>query len=385
MLGTIDPRDRELARMLVKYSTKAKPGELVFIHCFGKDTLGIAAALVEETARAGAAPYLQITEPEIMRGFLRTANEGVLKRLARFEMKQMKDADCYIAVRGSDNIFELADVPRKQMSMYNRLIVKPVHMEERVKRTRWVVLRYPNTAMAQMAKQSTDTFADFFYQVCLTDYPYMAKAVKPLQRLMDKTNQVQITGPGKTDLSFSIKSIPSIPCCGDRNIPDGECFTAPVKDSVNGIVQFNAPTVSEGFGFDNITLHFEKGKIVKAAAADAAQTKRLNQILDQDAGARYVGEFSLAFHPHILEPMRDILFDEKIAGSFHMAMGQAYEEADNGNRSSVHWDMVCIQRPEYGGGEIWFDGQLVRKNGEFTRPDLRGLNRKAFGVATRKR
>ncbi|MGI8907474.1 MAG: aminopeptidase [Candidatus Sumerlaeaceae bacterium] len=376
MLGPIDPRDRQLAKTLLKYSTKAQPGELVFIMCSGLETLGLGAACVEEAARMGAAPYLQIVDPEIQRLLMHSGNEGVFRRLGRFELKQMKDADCFIGIRGTANAFELSDVPARQMEFNNRHIVKPVHLEERVKRTRWCVLRYPNPAMAQLAKQSTSAFADFYYRVCLVDYAEMARAVKPLQRLMERTSDVHIIGPGQTDLRFSIKDIPVIPCCGEMNIPDGECFTAPVRNSVNGTVQFNAPSVWEGTAYENLSLTFHDGKIVDATAADAAQTRRLNHVLDQDAGARFVGEFSIAFHPQILEPMRDILFDEKIAGSFHMAMGQAYDEASNGNKSTIHWDMVCIQRPEYGGGEIYFDGELVRRNGMFLPKELQGLNRR---------
>lgn len=375
MTINIDPRDRQLAQTLIRYSTKAQPGELVFIMCSGLETLSLGAACVEEATRAGAAPYLHIVEPQVQRLFLHGASEEVLKRLARFELKQMKDADCFIGIRGPGNIFETSDVPSEQMKLYNKFVVQPVHMEERLKRTRWVVLRYPNSAMAQLSKQSTAGFADFYYRACLIDYAQMARAVQPLHDLMQRTDQVHLKGPGATDLQFSMKGIPAIPCCGEMNIPDGECFTAPVRTSVNGVVQFNTPSVWEGTAFEDITLRFEKGRVTEATAADAAQTLRLNEILDQDAGARYVGEFSIAFHPEILEPMRDILFDEKIAGSFHMAMGNAYDEASNGNKSAVHWDMVCIQRPEYGGGEIYFDGQLIRKDGEFLPKELRPLNR----------
>jgi aminopeptidase len=190
---------------------------------------------------------------------------------------------------------------------------------------------------------------------------------------MEATDEVQIKGPD-TDLTFSIRGIPAVPCCGEMNVPDGECFTAPVRTSVNGTVRFNAPTVWEGHAFENICLRFKNGKVVDARAATSEQTRLLNQILDRDPGARYVGEFAVAFHPDIREPMRDILFDEKIAGSFHMALGQCYDEAPNGNRSAVHWDLVCIQRPDYGGGEMWFDGQLVRKDGLFTHKALKALN-----------
>lgn len=370
----IDSRDRKLAQMLVKYSVKAKPGELVFIQVSGSDALSLGAACVEEATRAGAAPYLHFVDAQIQRMFLNAANDSVLKRLAKFELKQMKDADCFIGIRGSANIFELSDVPGAKMESYTKHVVKPVHLEERVKRTRWVVLRYPNESMAQMASTSTEKFKKFYYDVCLVDYAKMARNVKPLQRLMDKTDHVRLTARG-TDIEFSIKGIPSIPCCGELNVPDGECFTAPVRTSVNGVVSFNAPTVWQGVAFDNVVLRFEKGKVVEATAGDAVQTRKLNEFLDQDAGARYLGEFALGFNPKILHPMRDILFDEKIAGSFHMALGQAYDEASNGNKSAVHWDMVCIQRPDYGGGEVWFDGKLIRKNGKFLPKDLTPLNR----------
>jgi len=371
----IEPRDQKLAKMLINYSVKAKAGELVFIQVSGYDALSLGAACVEEATRAGAAPYLHFVDAEIQRKFLQIADEKVFKRLARLELKQMKDADCFIGIRGSANIFESSDVPGKQMESYMRHIVKPVHLEERVKRTRWCVLRYPNESFAQMAGRSTESFRNFYYDVCLVDYEKMARDVKPLQQLMQKTDRVHLRGPG-TDLQFSIKGIPAIPCCGEMNVPDGECFTAPVRTSVNGTVSFNAPTVWQGSPFDSIVLTYEKGKVVEAIAADAAQTKKLNEILDQDPGARYLGEFSIAFNPKVLHPMRDILFDEKIAGSFHMALGQAYDEASNGNKSSVHWDMVCIQRPDYGGGEIWFDDKLIRKDGKFVVKELAGLNPK---------
>jgi len=160
-------------------------------------------------------------------------------------------------------------------------------------------------------------------------------------------------------------------CKGDRNIPDGEVFSCPVKNSINGRIQFNTPTLYSGTKFENVCLEFKDGKVVKAMSNN---TRRLNEILDTDPGARYTGEFSLGFNPYILNPLCDILFDEKIAGSLHLTPGQAYEECDNGNRSAVHWDMVLIQRPEWGGGEIWFDGELIRKNGMFVPKDLQRLN-----------
>ena len=378
MPSPIDPRDRELARLLVRHSTKAAAGELVFINCVGADTLPLGTAVAEEVVRAGAAPFLHLAEPHIIRNIVTAASEQTIRRMARFELKQMKDADCFIGIRGPANAFEMSDVPRQQMDMYSRLLVHPVHLQERVKHTRWVVLRYPNAAMAQMAQMSTEGFAEFYYRVCCLDYARMARAAQPLKELMEATDEVHITGPG-TDLRFSIRNIPAIPCCGEMNIPDGECFTAPVRNSINGTVQFNTPTLWEGAGYENVALTFAKGRVVEARGADDEQTRRLNAVLDQDPGARYVGEFAIGFHPHVRNAMRDILFDEKIAGSFHMALGQCYDEASNGNRSAVHWDLVCIQRPECGGGEIRFDGKVIRKDGLFTVPALKKLNPENLG------
>jgi aminopeptidase len=218
---------------------------------------------------------------------------------------------------------------------------------------------------------STEAFEKFYFDVCLLDYKALLPAMNALKKLMDKTDRVHIKGPG-TDLRFSIKGINSVICGGNYNIPDGEVFTSPVRDSVEGQISYNAPTIYQGIPFDSIRLEFSRGKIVKAEAG--SRTKELNKILDSDEGARYIGEFALGFHPFIREPMRDILFDEKIAGSFHFTPGQAYENADNGNRSQVHWDMVSIQRKDWGGGEVWFDDKLIRKDGVFLVKALEKLN-----------
>ena len=271
-------------------------------------------------------------------------------------------------MRGSNNITELSDVPPEKMKLIGRKMRRV--QDQRVKKTKWVVLRWPTPSMAQLAGMSTEAFEDFYFDVCTLDYRKLLPGMKALKRLMEKTNRVQIKGPG-TDLRFSVKGIPAVICGGDRNIPDGEVFTSPVKDSVEGHVTFNAPSIYQGIAFDGIRLEFKSGKIVDATSNE---TQKLNKILDSDPGARHIGEFSLGFNPRVFQPMRDILFDEKIAGSFHFTPGQAYEEADNGNRSQVHWDMVTIQRPDYGGGEIYFDGKLLRKNGKFLPNQLHSLN-----------
>jgi aminopeptidase len=363
-----DPRFDQLAEVLIGYSTSLKRKEKVLIDSFDvPDEMTI--ALLRAARKRGAIPFVQVHHAPVSRELARQANETQLNLQARNELARMKRMDAYVALRGSHNITEMADVPAEQMKLVAKKM-RPV-IDHRVKKTKWVVLRWPTPAMAQLAGMSTESFEDFFFRVCTLDYRKLQPGMKALKKLMEKTDEVEITGPG-TDLRFSIKKIPAVICGGDRNIPDGEVFTAPVRDSVNGFVTFNAPSIYQGTSYDNIRLEFENGKVTKATSNE---TKKLNEVLDSDTGARYVGEFSIAFNPHILYPIRDILFDEKIAGSFHFTPGQAYETADNGNRSQVHWDMVSIQRPEYGGGEIRFDGKVIRKDGEFVIPALKTLNR----------
>jgi aminopeptidase len=363
----IDPRFTQLAEGLTGFSTALKKGERVLIDAFDvPDAMVI--ALIRAARGRGAHPYVQLHRARVSREMALGAEEAQFAPHADVELMRMQKMDAYIALRGSDNIFEASDVPSERVQLVSRLM-KPV-LDHRVGKTKWVVLRWPSSAMAQQAGMSTEAFEDFYFRVCTLDYSLLTPGMKVLADLMKKTDQVHIKGPG-TDLRFSIKGIGAQPCGGLRNIPDGEVFSCPVKDSVEGYVQYNAPTVYLGASFDNIRLAFKKGRVVEATSSN---TKRLNEILDSDAGARYIGEFALGFNPYILEPMRDILFDEKIAGSFHFTPGQAYEGVGNGNKSQVHWDMVCIQRPEYGGGEIWFDGKLIRKDGLFVPKALHKLN-----------
>jgi aminopeptidase len=354
-----DARIDALARQLVRYSTSLKKGEKVLIDLHDvPDSIGL--ALIREARAKGALPFLRLHQGRLTREMLKGAEDAQYDTLAKHLLHEMKDMDAYIAIRGGLNIAETSDVPAERMKLAMKYM-RPV-LDHRVKKTKWCVLRWPSASMAQQAGMSTEAFEDFYFDVCLLDYKALVPSMNALKKLMDQTSDVEIKGPG-THLKFSIKGINSIVCGGNYNIPDGEVFTAPVKDSVEGVISYNAPTIYQGIPFDGIKLEFSKGKIIKAEAS--GKTKQINKILDSDEGARYIGEFALGFHPSIREPMRDILFDEKIAGSFHFTPGQAYEEADNGNRSQVHWDMVNIQRKDWGGGEIYFDGKLIRKDGIF--------------------
>src|SRR5438128_8988534 len=362
-----DPRFKKLAKLLVEYSTALEKGDRVLLDMIDvPDEFSV--ELMRAARRVGATPLIEVRHTRINREIMRGTNDRHSVLVRDIEMFRMKKVQAYIAIRGSANASEASDIPSDLLALYSK-VLRPV-LNYRVNKTRWVVLRWPTPSMAQGASMSTEAFEDLYFDVCTMDYRKMARAMVPLERRMKKANRVHIQGPG-TDLTFSIKGIGAKMCKGDRNIPDGEVFSCPVKTSINGRIQFNTPTIYSGTKFENVLLGFKDGKVIKASSN---QTKRLNEILDTDAGARYTGEFSLGFNPYILNPMCDILFDEKIAGSLHLTPGQAYEDCDNGNRSAVHWDMVLIQRPGWGGGEIWFDGELIRKDGMFLPKDLKPLN-----------
>jgi len=358
-----DKRNEILARQLIEYSLALKPGEILYLEIKGKETLELGKEVIRIATEKGGVPFWFYNDESLLRQWMKKAGDEQFKKQAELHLELMKKADAYIGLRGSDNPFDLADIDDKQIEKYNTHFYKPVHLEERVKRTRWVVLRYPNNAMAQLAQTSQEAFEDFYFDVCCADYEKMSKAQDKLFEIMTATDKVRLVAPG-TDLQFSIKGINCVKCDGKRNIPDGEVYTAPVRNSVNGTIKFNTPSLYQGTVFNNIELTFKDGKIVKATAD--AHVDKLNKVLDTDEGARYIGEFAIGVNPFILHPLKDTLFDEKIAGSFHFTPGQCYDEAYNGNQSAIHWDIVLIQRKDYGGGEIWFDDKLIRKDGVFT-------------------
>lgn len=360
-------RDKQLAKQLVEYSTKAKAGDTVYIEVKGFEALNLGKELIAKVTEVGATPFWYFNDESLFKNFLKNASEQQIIKQRDLHLHLMQNSDCYIGVRGSDNPFDLSDISQEKRDLYAKLFLNPVHSEERVNNTRWTVLRYPNNAMAQLAEMSTESFKDFYYNVCLANYEAMDKAQEPLKKLMEETDKVRLTAKD-TDLTFSIKDIPKIKCAGTFNIPDGEVFTAPVKDSVNGYITYNTPLLYQGTVFNNVRLEFKAGKIVKATSNN--DEKKLNTIFDTDEGARYVGEFAIGVNPFILNPMKDILFDEKIYGSIHFTPGSSYDDASNGNKSAIHWDMVLIQREEYGGGEIFFDDKLIRKDGIFVDKDM---------------
>src|SRR5687767_1945764 len=373
-----DPRFADLANLLVRHSCRVAPGDRVLVEATDIPA-EFTVELLRAVAGAGGGPVVETRIGAVTRAVLQLATDEQMKLIGRVERARMEQVQAYVGLRGSHNITEQSDVPSERMALYEKLVWHPVHSEVRVPKTKWVVLRWPTPSMAQAAGMSTEAFEDFYFRVCAgVDYAKMEGAARPLVELMDRTDRVHIKGPG-TDLRFSKKGIPSKSCTGDRNIPDGECFSCPIKESVQGHIQFNCETLYRGTVFNNIRLEFRNGKVVEADAGGADATKKVNEILDADPGARYIGEFAIAFNPFILQPMKDILFDEKIAGSFHFTPGQAYDVYGNGNKSQIHWDMVCIQRSDYGGGEIYFDDNLIRKDGLFVLAELADLNPDRLG------
>lgn len=367
-----DPRQNQLAHLLVNYSTKVKEGDNVLVEAFNIPEEFVN-ELVRSIRKKRANPFVSIKSSRVIRDLIMDSTEEQMQIIGEYEKYRMEKMDCYIGVRGSLNISEYSDIKNIHMDQYKKLWMEPTHTKTRVPNTRWVVLRYPLPSMAQQAEMSTEKFEDFFFNVCTLDYAKMSEAMDPLMKLIEKTDKVHIKGPSDTDLTFSIRGIPVLKADGHRNIPDGEVFTAPVKNSVNGVIHYNTPTLFQGTVFTDIRFEIKDGKIIKATSSD---TEKLNNILDTDEGARYFGEFAFGLNPYINKSMQDTLFDEKINGSIHLTPGNSYDRADNTNKSAIHWDIVLRQKKEFGGGKIYFDEKLIRKDGLFVTEELKKLNPK---------
>lgn len=364
-----DERLTKLAHNLVDYSVGAKKGDRVLIEAFDIP-YPLVTELVKAVYEAGAEAYVTNIDTRVRAELLKGASDAQLKHWSKLDAAFMDSMDCYIGVRGSENAYENSIVPQDRMDSYMSLYSHPVHHEIRVKKLRWVVLRYPSPSMAQLANMSTEQFEDHYFNVCNLDYSKMDKAMTPLVKLMNKTDKVRLVAKD-TDITFSIKDIPAVKCAGHMNIPDGEVYTAPVKNSINGVITYNTPTVYNGTKFDWVQLKFRDGKIVEQ---NSSNKEKSEAIFNTDEGARYVGEFAIGVNPFINDAIGDILFDEKIAGSIHFTPGCCYDDAYNGNSSAVHWDLVLRQAPAFGGGKIFFDDVLIRENGKFVVDELKCLN-----------
>lgn len=362
-----DPRIRQWAEVLVNYSTRVKKGDVVLISASGAEALPLVKELYVLCLEKGAR-YVEyeFTFPEISRHFFNRAKKEQLNYFPQHKLDFMKQVNVFIAISAADNTMTLAQADQSAMITHAR-VTRPIS-DWRVKNTRWVITRYPTFGAAQDAKMSLEEYEDYVFAACCIDWQAESRKQEKLKRYVDRADRVRILATD-TDLTFSIKGLPGIKCDGRFNIPDGEVFTAPVRESVEGYITYNCPTIYQGKEFSNIRLEFSAGKIVKATCQ--GMDAELNRILDTDPGARYVGEFAIGVNPGIRRPMRNILFDEKIFGSIHFTPGQCYDDCSNGNKSAVHWDMVKLLE---GDGEIWFDDRLIQKDGRFLPKDLLDLN-----------
>ena len=361
-------QEQLLADRLVDYSCSVKPGEKVLI-TYSDTSTSFIETLIEKITSVGAIPLVFRMDRRIKRRLLLNANDDILNCYRETVKPIMKSADAVILIGGSLNDFELSDVPANLMAKYSKLYIEPIHFDIRCKK-KWVLLRYPTYSFAQSSHMSSEKFAEFFFNVCNLDYESMDKKMNPLKELMESTDKVRIETP-TTNLTFSIKGMPAIKCSGQCNIPDGEIYTAPIKNSINGTILFNIPAIDNGYEFRDIRLTFENGKIVDF---DCNNKEKFAEILDTDEGSRYMGEFAFGLNPYCTESVNDILFDEKMTSSIHMAIGSSYEDCFNGNKSAVHLDLIQKHTPKLGGGKIFFDDTLIYENGRFILPNLVDLN-----------
>ena len=361
--------EKELARIIVNHSLNVKENDKVLITYEGKSK-SLVKYLIDEINKVGGVPDYRYLDEDLDSYSNKYLNDNLIDVRTKKIKYEVDNYDCFIRICycESDYFDKNTDQEWKKKYLSSIRPYKEIQVNER----RWVLLNYPSLVDAYKAKMEPDEFYNFALSCMTVDYDKMEKDLMPLKELMEKTDRVRITGPG-TDISFSIKGMPAIICAGDRNIPDGECFTAPIKDSVNGTISYNTPSPYRGNVYENIVLTFKDGKIIDCSSD---HTDLMNDIFNSDEGARYVGEFSLGVNPMIKNPMGDILYDEKICGSLHFTPGTCYNECDNGNHSQVHWDLVLIQRADYGGGEIYFDDRLIRKDGLFIIDELLPLNYK---------
>ena len=363
-------RIEKLAKIIVNHSLKVKESDRVLITYGGIESMPLVKAIVKEVINNKGVVETDYQNQDLENYVHENLTDSMILAKAKKKKFEVENYDCFVRL-----CYRKSDYYDKNMelSMKNKLMesLKP-YKEIQVNERRWVLLNYPSVVDSFKAHMTPEEFYNFSLDTMTVDYDKMYEDTKPLKELMEKTDKVRIVGP-KTDIAFSIKGLPAIICAGESNIPDGECFTAPVRDSVNGTITYNVPSPYHGEIFEHVSLTFKDGKIVSASSNN---NEKLKEIFETDEGARYVGEFSLGFNPIIRNPMGDILFDEKIAGSLHFTPGCCYDECPNGNKSNIHWDLVLIQREEYGGGEIYFDDVLIRKNGLFVLPELENLNYK---------
>jgi len=367
-----DPRVLEVAKLVTGYSIDVQPGETVLIHCT-VDTVPMAAAMIAEVYKRGGYPFVNYVNEELQAALSDGADRRQAERLMKLRMWHATDMDCIIHLNVPRSLYAVSSTPKerqKELEKWNLEIQEELGLNWERSVVKPCVMTFPTYLTANNGHMSLIEYTDLYYKACTADYPAIGAALERLSSYMNDISEVHLLGVG-TDLRFSVKGMKMLVSAGDRNMPDGEGYCSPVIDSAEGVISYNIPSFYRGTLYENVVFELSKGKIVKA---ESNYTDRINEVLDMDEGARCIGEFAIAVNPHIVKPSGTILFDEKMTGSIHFTPGREIWKAGNGNRSIVHWDLVYCQLPQYGGGEMLFDGTLVRKDGRFVVPELECLN-----------
>ena len=359
-----DPRIRKMAKQVIEYSVHLQPGEKVLIDIWD-EAYDFAEELVGAAQEAGGQPFVNLQSLSLNCRLIMNATEESMEAWYKYENFRMEDMDAYIVVRKNHNNKTYEGIPAEKMRLYNKYYGK-LHYGTRITNTKWCVLRYPNDSFAQSAGMSTQELEDYFFENCCLNYRRMNELAAPLNDLMMRTDQIAIKAPG-TELTFSIKGCCKPPACGIFNIPCGETGMPIIPESANGRISYNLPSFFQNTLFEDISLTLKDGKIVEARSN---HTERMNEILDTDPNARRIGEFAMGFNPYITRPINDTLFDEKMAMTMHFTPGNDSIY----NPSAIHWDIVTSHAREMGGGEIYADGVLIRKDGLFVLDELKQLN-----------
>ncbi len=353
----MDIRIEKIAKILVDYSTEVKENDRVLIRTspLAKD---LALEVYKQCLLKGAYPWIRCELPGQTYIFYKYANEKQLKWFPEHEYEEIKRTDVYILIAGEHNTRELTNIDSSRISLRMK-VLKPI-LDYRVEKTRWVIFDYPTEALAQEAEMSLEEFKDFVFNACLLDWREMSKRLNIIKDKMKKVDKVRIVGE-KTDLEFSIKGRNIIVADGKHNMPDGEVFTSVIEDSVNGRIFFDMPAVKMGQIVENIYLEFKNGVVVRY---NAEKNKHfLEKMINTDIGSKRIGEFGIGLNYNIKRAVKNILFDEKIGGTIHLALGRGYKETGSKNDSAIHWDLIKDMRKK--GSKIYFDDEIVFEDGKW--------------------
>jgi len=351
----IDPRIKEVARILVDYSNEVKKGDKVLIEA-SQEALSLVKEIYKLCIQKGAYPRVSIGISDLNKIFYDYASKEQLEHPPEFALQEAKYFDVFFSIRAPSNTRDLTNIDPKKMALRSKL-TNPI--SEEILKKRWVLFYYPTNAQAQEADMSLEEFEDFVYSATIQDWKKISKEQDKLKEILDKGREVQIIGKN-TEIRFSINGRKAERGDGKDNMPCGEVFIAPLEKSTQGYIEFSFPAIKSGREVDGIKLKFKDGKVIEASAIKGE--KFLKECLETDAGAKYLGEFGIGFNSKIQKFVKSILFDEKISGTIHLALGRAYKEGGGTNESALHWDMIKDLRQE---GKVIIDGKVIQENGKF--------------------